>query len=239
MTLLTLFFGATAQMLVAQQTDYETMVLPVENKARDFRDYLVQLAWLNNPESLIAQSEAKNARDDNKNVRKEWLRDVQATFNLNEANLRGSTGSNGQVFFPRYNFGLNFNVYNITSQKNKNKIGKREIDIAEQKTNLQKLTLRTEALTRYAKFKLARNIYRQRVLAEQEVYANYVLIKQLYETDEKTFEEYTASSNAYYTAQESKLKAETEVLTTQYALEEIIGLKWEQVQHPEKENEEK
>ena len=234
---LMLLLGSFTPALFSQQTDYETIVQPVENKARDFKEYLVQLAWLNNPESLIAQNELKNARDEDKNTRKEWLKDVQATFNLNEANIKNTTGNN--AFFPRYNFGLGLNVFNLTSQKAKNKISKREIDIAQQKTHQQKLALRAETLTRYARLKLARNIYKQKVLAEQEIYANYVLIKQLFETDEETFEKYTAASNAYYAAQEAKLKAEAEVLTTQYALEEIIGLQWDQVQHPEKDAGEK
>ena len=237
-TLSTLILALFAQIMFAQQTDYETIVQPVENKARDFSEYLVQLAWLNNPESLIAQSEAKNARDLDKNTRKELLKDFGLTFNLNEGNLRkAEEGSN--LFFPRYNFGATVNVFNLTSQKAKNRVSKRTIDIAEQRANAQKLELRAETLTRYTAFRLARNIYRQRALSEQEVYANYVLIKQLFETDEETFEKYTAANNAYYAAQEAKLNAEANVLTARYALEAIIGLKWEQVQHPDKDGEEK
>lgn len=224
---------AFAPILLAQQTDYETIVQPVENKARDFSEYLVQLAWLNNPESIIAQSEVKNARDLDKNTRKELLKDFGLTFNLNEGNLR-KAGEGSNIFFPRYNFGATVNVFNLTTQKTKNKVSKRAIDIAEQQVNAQKLALRAETLTRYTAFKLARNIYRQRVLAEQEVYANYVLIKQLFETDEETFEKYTAANNAYYAAQEAKLNAEANVLTARYALEAIVGLKWDQIQHPEK-----
>jgi outer membrane protein TolC len=225
------FYCLFVSMLHAQQTDYETIVQPVENKARDFQEYLVQLAWMNNPESLIAQEETKISKDREKNIKKEWMKDVAASFNVNEVNLRQS-GDN--VFFPRYNFGVGLNLNNIITQKTKNKIGKRETTVAEQKANMQKLALRSETLTRYARFNLARNIYKARVLAEQEVYANYVLIKQLYESDEKTFEEYSAANKAWYTAQEEKLEVETDVLTARYALEEIIGLKWEQVQHPEK-----
>lgn len=232
-TLSTLIVVAFAPILLAQQTDYETIVQPVENKARDFSEYLVQLAWLNNPESLIAQSEVKNARDLDKNTRKELLKDFGLTFNLNEGNLR-KAGEGSNIFFPRYNFGATVNVFNLTTQKTKNKVSKRAIDIAEQQVNAQKLALRAETLTRYTAFKLARNIYRQRVLAEQEVYANYVLIKQLFETDEETFEKYTAANNAYYAAQEAKLNAEANVLTARYALEAIVGLKWDQIQHPEK-----
>jgi outer membrane protein TolC len=220
-------------MLHAQQTDFDFVVQPVEAKARDFSEYLVQLAWLNSPESAIAQDEVKVAQDEAKNTRKEWMRDVQATFNLNEANLRG-VDSLGNVFFPRYNFGVSVNLFNIVSQGNKNKISKREIKIAEHKVNQRKLAIRAETLSRYASFKLAREIVKTRTLMEQEVYTNFVLVQQLYKTDEKTFEEYIASSSAYYQAQEARMKAENDVLLAKYQIEEIIGLKWDQVQHPDK-----
>lgn len=219
--------------LNAQQTDFDFVVQPVEAKARDLSEYLVQLAWLNNPESAIVQDEVKIAQDEAKNTRKEWMRDVQATFNLNEANLRG-VDSLGNVFFPRYNFGVSVNLYNILSQGNKNKIGKREIRIAEHKVNQRKLEIRAETLSRYANFKLSREIVKNRTLAEQEVYTNFVLIQQLYKTDEKNFEEYINASSAYYKAQEARMQAENDALLAKYRLEEMIGLKWEQVQHPEK-----
>ena len=86
--------------LAAQQTDYDLIVQPVDTKARDFSEYLVQLAWMNGPDGLIAIEEVKNALSADKNVKKEWMRDVQATFNLNEANLRSADTTNN-VFFPR------------------------------------------------------------------------------------------------------------------------------------------
>lgn len=232
-----------------QQTDFEAIVQPVDVKARDFSEYLVQLAWMNQPESAIAQEEVKIAQDKMKNTKKEWMRDVQGTFNLNEGNLkssgvttvRDSAGniisqtSAGNVFFPRYNFGVNLNLYSILSQKTKNQIGKRELNVASHKVNAQKLALRAETLQRYAKYRLAKEILKTRTLVEQEVYANFILIKQLYNTDEKTFEDYTIASSAYYQAQEARIEAQTQVDLTRFALEEIIGLKWDQVQHPAKE----
>ena len=233
----------------AQQTDFDAIVQPVDIKARDFSEYLVQLAWLNQPESAIAQEEVKIAQEKIKNTKKEWMRDVQGTFNLNEGNLRSqgvttvrdsagniiSQTSAGNVFFPRYNFGVNLNLYSILTQKTKNQLGKRDINIANHKVNGQKLALRAETLQRYAQFRLAKEILKTRTLVEQEVYANFILIKQLYNTDEKTFEEYTLASSAYYQAQEARIEAQTQVEITRFALEEIIGLKWDQVQHPAKE----
>lgn len=219
--------------LNAQQVDFDKVVQPLEAKARDFSEYLVQLAWQNNPEAAIVQAELLNARDESKNIRKEWTRDLAATFNINEANVR-ATNSNSNIFFPRYNVGATINVFDVLSQKGKNKISKREVEIAAHKINERKLQIRTETLSRYANYKLAKAVLQKRSLAEQDIYASYILVQQLYKTDEKTLEDYTAASKLYYQAQEDRLKAETDVLLAKYQLEEMIGVKWEGVVHVEK-----
>jgi len=219
--------------LTAQQTDYDAIIQPLDAKARDFSEYLVQLAWLNSPEGAIALEEVKNEQDENQNTRKEWLRDVQASFNLNEGNLRPASATNN-AFFPRYNVALNLNVYNILTQKNKNRIGKRDIEIAELQVNRRKLEVRAETLGRYANFKLTKEIFQTRALAEQEMNANFILVEQLYKTDEATFEQYTLASTSYYQAKESRIKSETDIQIAKFQLEAMIGLKWEQVQHPAK-----
>ncbi len=232
----TLFFVLlfVLHLLPAQQTDYDLIIQPVDAKARDFSEFLVQLAWLNSPEGAIAQEGVKNALSEEKNTKKEWMRDVQATFNLNESNLRSPDTSNN-VFFPRYNFGITLNLYNILSQKEKNKISKGEIKVAEYKVNQRKLEIRSETLSRYTSFKLAKEILKNRTLVEQDMNATFILIQQLYKNDEKTLEDYTTASAAYFAAQEARIRAESDIQIAKFRLEEMIGLKWEQVQHPAKE----
>ncbi len=254
----------SAYSLSAQQTDYNQVVQPVDTKARDLAEYLVQLAWINNPESAIAQTEIKQAEDEAKNVRKEWMRDIQATTNLNEANLRRQTGvplldpvkypqvpsklidtlnqrlsaSNslaGNSFFPRYNFGLTLNLFNIVSQKTKNRISKREVDIATHRMHQTQMQLRAETLARYAKFRLAKEILQTRAQSEQDANNNFTLIQQLYRQDKRTFDEYSRASSILFDAKEARLKAETEIMIAKFQLEEIIGIPWELVQHPAKE----
>ncbi|MBU6341961.1 MAG: TolC family protein [Bacteroidetes bacterium] len=218
----------------AQTIDYDKIVIPLDTKARDFSEYLVQLAWQNNPEAGIVNGEKGTAVVQAQIAQKEWMRDVQGNFNLNEANLRKAGDSNNNFFFPRYNFGLTLNLYDVMSQGGKNKLGKKKVEVADYKVKQQKIALREETLTRYANFRLAKAILEKRALAEQEIYTAYLLVQQLYKTDEKTLDDYTRASSMYYQAQEMRLKAENEVLVAKFALEAIIGIKWEEVQHPEK-----
>jgi len=223
-----------AEGICAQQTDFDAVIQPIDTKAREFSEYLVQLAWQNYPESAIAQGELLNARSDNKNIKKEWMRDVQASFNLNESNLRG-VDTFGNVFFPRYNIGVTLNLYSILTQKEKSKIGHQRVDIAGHKVNQRKLEIRAETLQRWANFRLSREILKERALVEQEFNNTFIIVQQLYKSDEKTLEEYTTASAAYYQAREARIRAATDQELAKYLLEEIIGLRWEQVQHPAKE----
>ena len=232
-TICFLLLCLTTQM-AAQQTDYDAIVQPLDAKARDFSEYLVQLAWLNSPDGAIAFEEVKIAQDEAKNVRKEWTRDVQAIFNLNEGNLRPASATNN-AFFPRYNFGVTFNVYNLLTQKTKSRIGQRKVDVAELQVNDRKLAVRAETLVRYANYRLTKDVYQTRALAEQDMNANFILVEQLYKTDEATFEQYTLASTSFYQAKEASIRAATDIQIAKFRLEEMIGLKWEQVQHPAKE----
>lgn len=221
------------QAIYGQQTiDYNQIIAPLDSPAVDFKEYLVQLAWINSPEGAIVAAEVLNAEDKNKNTRKEWMRDIQATVNLNEANLRSGSTAGGNIFFPRYNFGLNLNIYNVLTQKPKNDIGKREIEIAKFKVNQQKLAVRAETLSRYAEFQMTNEVLKTRRLVEQETRSAFVLIEQQYRTDEKTFEDYSTASAAWYKAQEERIRAENEMAQAQIRLEQVIGIFWEQVNHP-------
>lgn len=228
-----LLTALSQQVTYGQQTiDYNQIIAPLDSPAVDLKEYLVQLAWINSPEGAIAAAEVLNAEDKNKNTRKEWMRDIQATVNLNEANLRSGTTAGGNVFFPRYNFGLNLNIYNVLTQKPKNDIGKREIEIAKFKVNQQKLAVRAETLSRYAEFQMTQEVLKSRRLVEQETRSAFVLIEQQYRTDDKTFEDYSTASAAWYKAQEERIRAENELAQAKIRLEQVIGIFWEQVKHP-------
>jgi outer membrane protein TolC len=232
---LTLLFTLFACAIHAQQlTDFNQIIAPLDSPAVDFKEYLVQLAWINSPEGRIAAEEVLNAKDRNSNTKKEWMRDIQATFNLNEGNLRQQNNASGNVFFPRYNFGATLNVFNILSQKDKNSIAKRDIIIAEQKVNQRKYAIRAETLTRYAFFNMANSVLLSRRQVEQDTKSALVLIEQQYRSDEKSFDDFTTASSSFYQAQEARIRQENEVLQAQIRLEEIIGLMWIQVVHPNK-----
>jgi outer membrane protein TolC len=266
LSLCSLMFFLTITGLKAQQTDFNRVVLPIEMKAKDFREYLVQLAWLNNPDNDVYALEVENAKDQLSVTKKDWMKDFQVSGNLNEANNPFRSSNSGDpvqtntvevvnggpsttrnvttttigtsadnVFFPRYNLGVNLNLGNLLSQKGKNHIREREIKMAEGKLNQRKLAIRAETLVRFETLLAANEIYKTRVQIEQDAKSNYILVGSLYKTDEKTFEDYNEASSIYQSAIEARIKADSERRIALYRLEEIIGITWEQVKHQSKE----
>ena len=246
----------------AQIADFNRVVQPVDMKSRDFKEYLVQLAWMNLPENHVYEEEIKIAEEELKITKKDWLKDLQLTFNLNEANISSTSGGGTRtntvttfetvddltttkretttiepvpeqtnVFFPRYNLGASFNIGTFATMKSRKKIKESAIEIAEHRLNNQKLAVRAEVLSRYQKLLLAVEILKTRTQIEQDAQSNFLLISQLYKTDEKSFEDYNEANTAYTTAMESRMKAETEVEIAKYDMEALIGISWKDVQH--------
>jgi outer membrane protein TolC len=215
----------------AQMINYDSVVAPLEVAALDFPEYLVQLAWINRPDNMALQKEADIARLQASMTNKEWMRDLGLSFNINEVNIEGR-GENGNLFFPRWNIGIIVNPYNIMTQSSKNKMAIRQVDIAELALKERMLEVRRLTLVAYENFKGARESIGFRAMFEQDAYNNLVLVKELYQRDKTTFQDYSAANQSYFNAQEMRKNAEQESRLAQYELESVIGIRWENVQHP-------
>lgn len=231
-----LFVLLTPAMGIAQRINFDSVVVPLDTIAIDFREYLVQLAWMNNPENAVAQRESKIVQLQSANTRKEWMRDIGLSFNVNEANIEsfGQPLTETNSFFPRWNFAIGISPYNIFTQPTKNKISRQREMVAKMAIDERMLATRRETLLAYERFKAANESLSFRAIFEKDAYNNYLLVKQLYEKDELNFQDYSAASSAYFQAQEMRQKSDIEVRLAQYDLEALIGVRWEHVQHPAK-----
>jgi hypothetical protein len=90
---------------------------------------------LNQPESAIAEEVKSQARQSHP---QEWMRDVQATFSINEGST--SVDENGNIYFPRYNLAWGL-ISSISPAKGQKRRGKHDIKIAQHKVNQRKLEI--------------------------------------------------------------------------------------------------
>ena len=224
----------------SQKPNYNEIILPMQADSQivsamglsPYEEKLVQLAWQNYPSSEIYTSRVNIAQKKISLERFSWADDLKASFNFNQRNIEnglGSTEETGNNYYPWYNFGIGVNLGTFVHTPLKTSIAKEELDIANAYLNQQKLSIRAEVLKRYKDYQLKVELLKIRTQAQDDAYATHQLITRDFEKGAATLEEFINSAAAYNAAVEAKLIADKNVLESKISLEEMIGVKLEEV----------
>ena len=222
----------------SQKVDFNRVVIPSEMGTRNFKDYLVQLAWTNSPENDVLDYEKDLREFEFKAEKKDWMDDIRFSVNLNENNLNRDTifvipgsdpsGVNQTNLFPIFNFNATLSLGTLTNRKNKLGIAKQRIKIAEANINQKKLNVRMEVLKRYENYLMYEEILKAVIQAEENANQALILITDLFKADKATFEDYNSASTSFNVAVEKRIKANSELKIAQYLLEEMIGVSFDE-----------
>ncbi len=210
---------------MAQKTNFDKIVQPIDVRAKDYRELLVQLAWLNNPDNENLANAVIIERERIGLEKQNWLNNLTGSFNVNEGNISQQSNS----FFPRYNLNITMSVGTLLATPKKVKIAKEQVKMAENKVNQQKLKIRAEVLERYENYLSAIEILTIRTQAVEDMRTLQTLVVQKFEQGLSTVEEYTEALKAYNQAAEAKALAENNVKLTKLMVEEMIGLPLEEI----------
>lgn len=216
----------------AQQIDYKKIILPDDARNVSFEERLVQLAWKNNPASHIAGEEVLLSREEYKIKRSEWSSLLGVTGNLNEFNIKAITNTEettGNLFFPRYNFFLRLPLSLLVENPHQKNAARAKVRISEDRQNLLKLEIRNTVLKLYSEYKkteLIRNI-RKESMADEE--SNYLLVEQRFKSGDAIIEEYIRAQRSRNDLKIQLALAENDFLKAKLDLEEVIGIKIEDV----------
>ncbi len=224
----------------SQKPNYNEVILPQQADSQivsamglsPYEEKLVQLAWQNYPASEIYNSKVRIAEKKISLERFDWTNDVKASFNFNQRNIEsglGATEETGNNYYPWYNFGVSLSIGSFVHTPIKTSIAKEELDIANAYVNQQKLSIRAEVLKRYKDYQLKVELLKIRTQAQDDAYATHQLITRDFEKGAATLEEFIKSAAAYNTSVEAKLISDKDVLETKISLEEMIGVKLEEV----------
>ncbi len=209
-----------------QKVDFDQVVLPANIQPDVFRDYLVQLAWLNTPTSEALSYEMNIAQQEIKNRKLGWSSAVGINVGLtqNQAIDSLGVGATPNFFSPRVSFGATINILPLLVTPGRVKIAREKLKIAESDLDAEKLKTRAEVYRRYEAYLLALEVLKVRTQMNEDAASNYKLMLELFKNDEATFENYNDANIAYYKAQEERLAAETEVRLAIISIEELIGI---------------
>ncbi|MEM9822727.1 MAG: TolC family protein [Bacteroidota bacterium] len=227
--LLCLSFG-----LHAQKVDFDKVVIPVEYRAKTFPDFLVQLAWMNNPKNDVLSRKVDIAKEELRIKKWDWTKDVDAIFNYNEAHfIQDVVDPTGRdpiiesLIYPRFNFGARISLGTILNHPKEKKIAQLEVQVTELERDQEKLQIRADVLERYEEYLLAKEILLTREQAEEENYQTYQLINARFKKGEADLDEVNQASSTYYSAKESTITAKSEIKVAKIKIEELIGISFE------------
>lgn len=232
-TLLILLISLFAFPNFAQKVDFDKVVTPPEMGTRNFKEYLVQLAWMNSPENTAVQEEKKLREYEYKYEKKDWMKDIRFSINLNENNLSrkdtvflvpGQQDNSNVNLFPIFNLNASVSLGTFTNRKNKLGIAEQRVKIAEADVNQKKLQVRAEVLKRYEEYEMQQEVLKASTQAEEDASQAYILITDLFKVDKATFEDYNAASSTYHTAVEKRIRANADLNIARLKVEEMIGI---------------
>lgn len=212
-----------------QTIDFNQIVVPEGQRPTNFEDFLVQLAWLNSPKRQILDLEKQKEQKDVDLKRTEWMDDVDFSFNINEVSLENvlAPDPNNFVLYPLYQLSAGVSLGSFTNTKKEREREEFDVKIAEMEANEFKMAIRAETLARYHKLLLAIETLKVRVKAEENAQNIYDLANQRFKNADLDMEDLLSASESFNAALERRLDAETEIVITKLALEEMIGIKWE------------
>ncbi len=218
----------------SQKVDFDRVVTPSEMGTRNFKEYLVQLAWINSPENEALDFEKDLREFEFKAEKKDWMDDLRFSINLNENNLNRDTifvvpgqnpsNANQTNLFPIFNLNASVSLGTFANRKNKLGIAEQRVKIAEANINQKKLNVRMEILKRYETYMMTEEILKAVIQAEENANQALLLITDLFKADKATFEDYNSASTSYNAAVEKRIKASAELNIAQYMVEEMIGI---------------
>lgn len=220
--------------LLAQQVDYNKIILPDGAQNVSFEERLVQLAWKNNPDGIITVEEITLAKEEFKSTRASWTQNFGVAGNLNEFSIDRTVSGNDDPnnrnqFFPRYNFYGRLPLSMLFQDPHEKKVAASKVKIAQNRVNQKKLELRATVLSLYQDVKLNESIWviKQQTMADEE--SNFLLIEQRFKNGEAQVDEYIRAQRSRNDLKIQLAVAETDYIKSKLALEEIIGVRLEDV----------
>ena len=216
-----------AHISFAQSIDYNKIILPKNTQNVDLVEKLVQIAWQNNPQNEVFRNDVAISQHNLGKARAGWLSKVTVGGNLNEFTLDRS--SERSQFYPRYNFGLHFTLGSFVDVPKDKKIAKEQIKNAQAQLNSQKLLIRSEVIKRYETYKLNVEINKVQNEAAEDAYTLYLQTEQKFRNGDLGIEDFNRATNYYNQERIKKFSSEIELKISQASLEELLGVKLEDV----------
>lgn len=216
--------------LLAQNVDYNKVILPESTQASEFEERLVQLAWRNHPGNEALRREVNIAGYNVKQSNVSWLENIRITGNMNEFTINKAADPFGRAaFFPKYNIGASVSLGTFFTVPYNIRKSKEALVISQANVNSQKLAVRNTVLKLYNEFLMRERIFKLHSQALLDNETSHKLAEQRFRRGDITFETYSTSLAAYNEGLVAQLQSERDYKNVKLDLEQWIGMRLEDV----------
>lgn len=218
--------------LLAQDVDYNKIILPESTRPSAFEERLVQLAWNNHPSNEALRREVNVAAYEVRLSNASWLENIRISGNLNQFNIdkrADALSDYRSAFYPLYNFGATITLGMFFTIPYNIKKNRELLMIAAENVNSQKLAVRNTVLKLYNEYLMRERVYKLQSQTLLDMETSHKLAEQRFRRGEITFETYSVSLTAYNETLMAQLQAERDYKNAKLDLEQWIGMRLEDV----------
>ncbi len=184
---------------------------------------------MNNPSIKVTDEQIEASKYEWGIQKAGWLNNLNATFNLNEGNLRSSSGPTDVVgFYPRYNFNLSVPIGNFLTRPKQAKKARAQYEETVQLKEVEKNQVREAVLITYQNYQMNRYLLALQEAAIQDEKTIYDLVEQKFKSNTATLEVFTMASKRLNDALGKRVSLMRDVNVSKHQLESLIGMPLEQ-----------
>jgi len=213
---------------VAQNVDYNKIIVPGSPSSLSDEEKLVQLAWKNYPGNEIAYRQIEAADAEVNLKRWSWLNNFYAQGNMNEFTLNPEKYPNQSLYWPKYNVGVSLPFGTIMKVSQETRKAKEERGIAEANLDRQKLFVRATVLGMYHDYLSLVEIYKIEKQASDDADDLFKLEEQKFQNGEITLDKYNAAMDNKNVKKIRTITAENNFAQVKLKLEELLGMRLEE-----------
>ena len=215
---------------LAQNVDYNKIILPDYTKSPEFAERLVQLAWKNHPTNEVIRRDVNVAQYTVRQSNAAWLDVIGFRGNLNEFTLNPQADVFGRsAFYPKYNVSATVSLGMFLSIPYNTKINKERLMQAQANVNAQKLAVRNQVMKAYNEYLLREKVFKLQSQLLMDSETSHKLIEQRFKNGDTSFETYSMSLTSYSTTTVNQAEAERNYRNAKLDLEQLIGMRLEDV----------
>lgn len=189
---------------------------------------LVELA-MNNPSLKVMDEQIEASKYEWGIQKAGWLNNINASFNLNEGNLRNNSSPTDAVgFYPRYNFNLSVPLGNFFTRPKQANKARSQYEETMALKEVEKNEVRQAVLVTYQNYQMNKYLLALQEAAIQDDKTVSEMAEEKFKTNSITLEAFILASKRLNDALAKRVSLMRDVNVSKYQLESLIGMPLEQ-----------